>query len=140
YRRSDISVQGLQFTQCAGFEQFLAEYEVCSVAALAACLVKAIVAPESGRQRPSLLDGHRARFLAINVLAMLRGDDSQGGMPSVSRRHQYGVDILARQQGILIVIQLAAAIAILRIDCRLDLLPPGIADIAHGDKARPWDV
>ena len=47
---------------------------------------------------------------------MLRRNDRERRVPAVAGGNQYGVDVLAGEQGVLIVVHLAVAIAILLVN------------------------
>jgi hypothetical protein len=65
---------------------------------------------------------------------MLRRDDRERRVPAVAGSNQHGVDVLTRQQGILIVVHLAVVVAVLLVNHRLDLFAPLIANVTDGNE------
>ena len=54
--------------------------------------------------RFGIFNGKGERLLVVHVLACTRRRDSDNRSPAFTRRHQHGVDILAREQFAVIVV------------------------------------
>ena len=127
---SGVGVQCPQGAELSASRKVDTVLEVSAVPALGPGLVHPAQPLVGVRQGTALGDRHRAGLFAVDVLARLRGQDRQEGVPAVARGDQDGVNVLAFPEIIHVRVHLAVVGPVVLVDLRLDGFAPLVAGIA----------
>ena len=127
---ADVGVEGVQLTQLAPAGHLDGVVEVGAVTTLRARLIDPPRPLESRRQRAALANRHRARALAVDVLAGARRQHRHQRVPAIAGGDQRHVNVAAPQRLAQVRVARAVTVAVMLIDLGLDRIPPPGAHVA----------
>jgi hypothetical protein len=110
------------------------QFEIRNISPLRSGLEDALVFFNRVVQLLAFLDIHRARLLAIDILARAGGPDGGRGMPAVPRSYDHRVNIIALQNPRHVVVDNAILVPVFLVRLALDYFAPLFLNIGDGDE------